>query len=202
MAVYVLVHGGDRDASIWDKVAHLLKKQGHQVFCPSMTSVTQSSLKQNIDEIVELIESNQLEDIILVGHSYGAFVITGVFDTLPNKISFLVFVDSAIPKSGKSLYGLLAEYGFDYKKHGLTPDKACLDELFFDEESFSATPKTYIHCLQSEFLEATKPVYNEMVSSASENNWAYFCLDTTHGCMFTQPNELAVILSGIPVLST
>lgn len=45
MATYVLVHGGDRDGSIWSDVANLLKNQGHQVFCPSMTSIKQTTIQ-------------------------------------------------------------------------------------------------------------------------------------------------------------
>ena len=197
MATYILVHGGDRDGSIWADTAQLLQQQGHSVFCPSMSPVTRSTLQQNINEIVEVIQSSDLKNIILVGHSYGAMVITGVAERLRDLIAFMVFVDSAIPESGKSLYELLAEYGFDYRSFGLTPDPACMEKLFFDTKYFAKMPKAYIHCLSSEFKDAIQPMYKHIVARAKADHWLYFSLDTVHGCMFTQPRELFTILAGV-----
>lgn len=153
MSQYVLIHGGDRDGRIWEAVAASLQQQGHTVFCPSMQSVTTASLHENIKQIVDLIKTEQLQDIILIGHSYGAMVITGVADQLPEQIAHLVFIDSVLPQNGQSLYGLLQEYGLDYKALGLTADRACLEPLSFDKQRLVTKSKTYIHCLQSEFLE-------------------------------------------------
>lgn len=199
MATYVLVHGGDRDGSIWNEVAACLRKEGHQVYCPSMASVKEVYLKHNIKEICDFIRHEQLDQIILVGHSYGAMVITGVADQLQDQIAYLVYVDSAIPENGQSLYGLLEHYGFDYRRLGLTPDPACIEPLHFDERKINQLPKAYIRCLRSEFIDALTPLYEKMVLQASLYHWIYFCLDTEHGCMFTQPHELAVILFGLQV---
>lgn len=200
MTNYVLVHGGDRDGSIWNETANLLQLQGHTVICPSMQSVTTASLQENIEQIIEVIETNKLEQLILVGHSYGGVVITGVADKLSDKITRLVYVDSAILKNGKSLYGTFQDYGFDYKKFGLTPDRACLDPLFFDERKFATQAKCYIRCLRSEFFKLITPMYDELSANAQKDHWIIFCLDAQHGCMFTNPKELAVIFSGLQVL--
>lgn len=105
-----------------------------------------------------------------------------------------------IPKNGKSLFGLLAENGFNYEDFGLTPDKPCIEPLYFNENIIKQKPKAYIHCLQSEFIQVTKPMYQQVVNTAQQDNWIYFNLDTQHACMKTQPKELAVILNGIPAL--
>lgn len=195
MSIYVLVHGGDRDGTIWNPITAYLEERGHTVYAPSMSSVTRASLHQNIDEVLDVFSTNSLQDVILCGHSYGAMVITGVCDKIPNKVEQLVFVDSAIPEDGKSLYGMFSESGFDYKNYGLTADPACLETLHFDEEEFFKKPKAYVHCLQSEFLSITKPIYDRI--KEHHENWLYFCLDTIHGCMFTQPRELVVIFNGL-----
>lgn len=153
MATYVLVHGGDRDGSIWSAVAKSLLDHNHTVFTPSMTPLKQTTLQHNIDEICELIQINNLNHIILVGHSYGAMVITGVLSKLADKISYVVYVDSAVPENGKSLYGLFSENGFNYQDFGLTPDAPCVEPLYFDENKIKEKPKAYVHCLQSEFIE-------------------------------------------------
>jgi pimeloyl-ACP methyl ester carboxylesterase len=200
MANYVLVHGGDRDGSIWQETADLLTAQGHRVFCPSMQSVTTASLQENIQEVIAVIEKNQLTNIILIGHSYGGFVITGVADKVTTKIAKLIYVDSFVPKNGTSLYGMMKEFGFDYQQFGLTPDKACLEELFFDEPTWMALPKAYIRCLQSEFFAPITPVYNNILANIQKEHWLVFALEAKHGCMFTHPKELAVIFAGINIL--
>ncbi len=200
MANYLLVHGGDRDGSVWSKVATILKAQGHNVLCPTMKSVKKAALRDNIDEIINEIHSSNFEDIILVGHSYGAMVITGVVDRVPDRIKTLIYIDSVIPKTGCSLFGMLAEKGINYEDLGLTSDKACLEELEFNQTNVLSKTKIYILCLQSEFFKITKQVYDELVSSKRVDTWFTFCLDTTHACMVAQPEQLAVILFGIQVL--
>ena len=198
MPDYVLVHGGDRDGSIWNAVTILLKQSGHRVFCPSMTSVKKATLQENINEVVHYIESKKLEDIILVGHSYGGFVITGVADQLHDKILALIFVDSLIPKIGKSLHDIAADNGYSYESLGLTLDPAVISKITFDEKKVFSIKKAYIHCLQSEFIVLTKKNYEDL--KKDKNDWLFFCLDTTHSPMLTQPTELSVILLGIQIL--
>lgn len=130
-----------------------------------------------------------------MGHSYGAMVITGVLDKLTDKISYMVYIDSIVPKNGKSLFDILAENRYDYHHFGLTADKPCIELLYFDENKMKDKPKAYIHCLQSEFIKVTKPIYKSVVENAQKNNWIYFDLNTIHACMLSQPNELADILS-------
>jgi pimeloyl-ACP methyl ester carboxylesterase len=197
MAVYVLVHGGDRDGSIWREIAYLLIKQGHRVFCPSMSSVKEASLQQNIEEVSSVIKTHDLKNIILVGHSYGAMVITGVADSLFDRIAYMVYVDSVVPENDKSLYGLLADYGISYKAYNLTPDPACLDEITFDSRKLAKLSKAYVLCLQSEFVQVTRMMYERVMARADTDRWLCFCLDTTHACMLKQPRQLAAILAGL-----
>jgi hypothetical protein len=190
------VHGGDRDGSIWETISRMLCDHGNKVFCPSMQPIKTSTLQHNINEICQLIETEQLDNIFLVGHSYGAMVITGVLEKFSDRIHCMVYVDSVIPKNGKSLFGLLEENNFDYKNFGLTPDAPCIEPLYFDENKLNKKLKAYIHCLQSEFLQIAQPVYNRI---SKNPEWICFSLDTTHSCMLTQPKALAIILAGLQV---
>ena len=162
--------------------------------------IKQTTLQHHIDEICQLILNNHLNEIILVAHSYGAMVITGALDQLYNHISCLVYIDSAIPQNGKSLYGLLQENGFNYQDFGLTLDSPCIEPLYFYEKKFQEKTKAYIRCLQSEFAPAIQTVYWRMTQQAEKYHWLYFSLDTSHDCMLTQPKELAVILSDMSLL--
>lgn len=198
MATYVLVHGGDRDGSVWQEVARLLETQGHRVFRPTMTSVTEATVQVNVDEVVSLLEENNLDQVILIGHSYGGMVITGVTDKVPERIKVLGYVDSFVPTSGKSLFDMAESVGFDYLGYGLTTDPGVMSRLEFDEIVVFNRPKFYLLCLEGEFIEATRKVYAKIQSS--QDDWLTFALDSKHAVMLIKPRELAVIFAGLDVV--
>jgi pimeloyl-ACP methyl ester carboxylesterase len=111
MAAYVLVHGGGHGGWCYQKVAPLLRAAGHDVFTPSMTGVGERShlvgrdvdLDLHIRDITAVLHSEDLRDVILVGHSYGGMVVTGVADRAAERIGRLVYLDAANPVNGQSL---------------------------------------------------------------------------------------------------
>lgn len=100
----MLVHGGNRDGSVWTEVSSLLKNRGHKMLCPTMTSVSQATLETNINEVVQFIQNSNINNFILIGHSYGGVVITGVANILSDNVDALIYVDSIIPRNGQSLF--------------------------------------------------------------------------------------------------
>jgi len=198
MANYVLVHGGHgggNSGSVWDKVVPLLENRGHKVFAPTLSASGTSSLGDHISEVCRLIEDVKLDGVILVGHSYASFVITGVADRIPGKIKHLVYVDSSIPENGKSLFDMIESGGVSYKSFaGLTPDKPFVEPLYFNAAKIKIIPKTYIHCTQSEFLAVCVPFVKYVAEHAAQDNWDYFELKSDHLCMVSHPQELAGIL--------
>ena len=111
MANYVLVHGGWFGAWCWYKVVPLLQAAGHSVYTPTLTGVGEQAalltpeigLDTHIQDVVNLIETKDLQQVILVGHSYSGMVITGVADRVPDRIAHLVFLDAVVPRDGQSL---------------------------------------------------------------------------------------------------
>ncbi len=111
MATYVLVHGGWFGGWCWDKVVPLLQAAGHSVYAPSLTGLGEKAallspeigLDTHIQDVVNLIEANDLQQVILVGHSYSGMVITGVADCVPGRVANLVYLDAVIPSDGQSL---------------------------------------------------------------------------------------------------
>jgi pimeloyl-ACP methyl ester carboxylesterase len=116
MATYVLVHGGAHGGWCYGKVAPLLRQEGHEVLTPTMTGVGERShvLSPDIDldfhirDIVAVLHYEDVRDAILVGHSYGGMVITGVADRAPDRVGRLVFLDAANPENGQSLAEIAA----------------------------------------------------------------------------------------------
>jgi pimeloyl-ACP methyl ester carboxylesterase len=60
-------------------------------------------LSIHIQDIVSVLHYDDVRDAILVGHSYGGMVITGVADRSAERVGKLVYLDAANPKNGESL---------------------------------------------------------------------------------------------------
>jgi pimeloyl-ACP methyl ester carboxylesterase len=111
MATYVLVHGGGHGGWCYQRVAKILRADGHEVHTPTMTGLGERShlLRPDIDldlhirDIASVLHYDDLRDVILVGHSYGGMVITGVADRAAERIGKLVYLDAANPTNGQSL---------------------------------------------------------------------------------------------------
>ena len=200
MTSYLLVHGGNQDGSVWNGVRKYLTKTGNTVINPSMTPINQTTLNHNIEEIAFIIQKSNLQDIILVGHSYGSMVISGIADKCFEKIACLVYIDSAVPKSGDSLYSIFSQNDTNAQDFGLETYKPCTEALTFNETKLASLKKVYIHCLQSQFLRATQSIYKKVIDKAPSDNWIYFDLDTDHNCMISQPKQLSIILGGLPIV--
>ncbi len=115
MANIVLVHGAWHGAWCWRDCARTLRSEGHNVFTPTLSGNGERhhqahhgiTLEDHLRDVIGVFEAEELSDTILVGHSYGGMVITGVADRIPEKIRHLVYVDAFVPENGDSLNGLL-----------------------------------------------------------------------------------------------
>lgn len=194
MANYVLVHGGMVTGAVWDKVVPLLQKAGHKVFIPTLSPPQNSSLNNHILEVCNLIERESLNKVILAGHSAGEIVITGVADRLSGKIERLIYLDTAIPENGQSLYDRIESYGVSIEKYGLERFGPFTEPLYFDALKIKKIPKIYVHCKQSLFIQVGRPAFASVILNAEQDNWDYFILDTEHACMVSQPEETSQIL--------
>jgi pimeloyl-ACP methyl ester carboxylesterase len=111
MATYVLVHGGAHGGWCYGPLARILRSAGHEVHAPTLTGLGDRShllrpgidLDTHIDDVVAVLHYENLREVILVGHSYGGMVITGVADRAPDRVRHLVYLDAATPMDGQSL---------------------------------------------------------------------------------------------------
>jgi pimeloyl-ACP methyl ester carboxylesterase len=111
---FVLVHGAWHGGWCWRRVADRLAAKGHYVVAPTLSGVGERShlppgpidLSTQIDDVVGEIKWKDLDGIVLVGHSYGGMVITGVAEQLRNRISAIVYLDAFLPADGQSLFDI------------------------------------------------------------------------------------------------
>jgi pimeloyl-ACP methyl ester carboxylesterase len=119
MSTYVLVHGAWGGSYGWRKVRTLLQRAGHEVFTPSLTGLGERAhlatpevnLTTHSQDVTNAIWYEDLSDIILVGHSYGGMVVTGVADHMPERIAHLVYLDAFLPADGQSLFDMNSNGG-------------------------------------------------------------------------------------------
>lgn len=110
MATFVIVHGAWSGAHAWRWVRPLLRAAGHEVFTPTLTGLGERShlatpqvdLDTHVTDVAAVLHYEDLSDVVLVGHSYGGIVITGVADRAGERIGHLVYLDADVPLDGES----------------------------------------------------------------------------------------------------
>ncbi len=110
----VLVHGAWHGAWCWSRVLPLLRSAGVDSHAVTLTGVGERAhlmspginLHTHIQDVIGLIDAEELQRVVLVGHSYAGMVITGVADRLqrerPGLLAHLVYLDAALPYPGDS----------------------------------------------------------------------------------------------------
>jgi pimeloyl-ACP methyl ester carboxylesterase len=121
---YVLVHGAWHGGWVWEAVAAGLRDLGNLVFAPSLTGLGDRkhllrpgiNLDTHADDIVNLVELEGLENIVLVGWSYGGMVTSDVLGRIPGNIASMVYLDAYAPERGRSM--------LNYAQRGASVDEA------------------------------------------------------------------------------
>jgi len=117
MATFVLVHGAWHGGWCWQRVAQRLRAAAHDVFTPSLTGLgdrahllrPEINLSTHVTDIANLVDSYDLDDVVLCGHSYGGFVISGVADRMAGRLRALVYLDALVPDSGQCMLDTLPQ---------------------------------------------------------------------------------------------
>lgn len=106
MTSFVLVHGAWHGGWCWAQLADHLRGMGHDVHAPTLTGLGERRHLASPDitpdthvlDVTSLIEMNDLQDIVLVGHSYGGLIVTGVASRMPDRLAALVYLDAVVPQ--------------------------------------------------------------------------------------------------------
>ncbi len=116
---YVIVHGAWGGGWAFREVESLLEAKGHKVYRPTLTgqgervhlATKEVGLDTHINDVVNTILFEELNDIVLVGHSYGGMVVTGVADRVSDRIARLIYLDAMVPYDGESAASMGSEDG-------------------------------------------------------------------------------------------
>jgi pimeloyl-ACP methyl ester carboxylesterase len=110
MTHFVLVHGAWHGAWCWRRVQPALVRLGHVAHAVTLTGVGERAhllskaitLETHIADVAGLIDAEELQDVVLVVHSYAGMIGTAMADRMPRRIKHLVYLDAAIPEPGES----------------------------------------------------------------------------------------------------
>jgi pimeloyl-ACP methyl ester carboxylesterase len=104
------VHGAWHGGWCWRRVADRLAAAGHRALCPTLTGLGERAhllspevdLDTHIQDVIGLLEAEELNDVVLVGHSYAGIVITGVAARAKARLRQLVYLDALLVEDGHS----------------------------------------------------------------------------------------------------
>jgi pimeloyl-ACP methyl ester carboxylesterase len=231
MATFVLVHGAWSGAHGFHLVRPLLHAEGHEVFTPSLTGIgerahlvsPQVNLTTHITDVVNHVLYEDLDDIVLLGFSYGGIVVTGTLAHIAPRVSHLVYLDAFVPGDGDSLLGLMGQTNvapiglgdtwlvppsprqFDDPAEAAFADPrrvphpiACFTEpvrLRQPLEEFPFT-RTYIRATADAPDAPSTHVFAAAATRARNSTaWQYHEIATNHMIPNNRPKELADLLS-------
>lgn len=223
---FVLIHGAWHGGWCWKKLTPLLRARGHEVATPTLTGLGERAhlltadvdLDTHIKDVTSVLEYEDLESVVLVGHSYGGMVIAGAADKAGPRIAQLVYLDAFLPENGKSLRdyagqlpptsadgwrvpppGGPAGWGVTDPRDtawmndrlGPQPLKTFTQPVQLSAGTLPATKQAFIQC-------SAAPFFAEAGERAKRQGFRYRALlSAGHDAMISQPRQLASLLLGL-----
>ena len=217
----VTIHGGFDGGWAWEGVAARLRSFGHSVRTPTLTGSGERAhlaspgigLDTFVNDITNVIRFDDLNDVVLVAHSAGGIVASGVVQRIPERIRHVIFLDALVPVDGESAFDLLGEQlaaaleraaadtGCEWKLPHNPPDadrrtdvllRPLKDRIQIENNSF---PSSYIaftdRPASDPFAPVLKRIAQRMQSSVSCH---YREADLPHFPMLDQPDVVAGLI--------
>jgi pimeloyl-ACP methyl ester carboxylesterase len=108
---FVLVHGAWYGGWAWKPVVLLLQAAGYEVYAPTLSGCGDRSrqispeidLTTHVEDVLDVLFYQDLNDVVLVGHSYGGMVISGVLERARERITHAIWLDAFVPDNGDSI---------------------------------------------------------------------------------------------------
>lgn len=218
---FVLVHGAWHGAWCWRPVEQMLEAAGARVVTPTLTGLgdrahllaPSTGLDTHVQDVIATFETEELQDVVLVGHSYAGLVVTTVAATIPERIKRLVIVDGFLPEAGEVGIELLPERAAGHyldsarENDGLVIDPRPLENLgvtdqkIIEELGPRLTPhpaKTYLDAVEKGLSDVPftgdyllcsgwPTPFARFAERADTAGWRVVELDADHEVMVTNP---------------
>lgn len=233
MATFLVAHGAWSAGWAWKKLRPLMRARGHEIFTPTYTGMGERAhlahkdidLETHLADTLGVLEAEDLRDLILVGHSYGGMVATGVADRAVGRIAQLVYLDAFAPRDGQSLLDLQTEENRQRVRDGASqegdgwrippsvppPDTSAEDLAWISAHRMPQPLKTFEQKLRLTgaverlprsyiYCKISRPgdVFRQFRDRASsEKGWQCIDIDSSHSPNITAPEALTQILDGI-----
>lgn len=223
MATFVLVHGGWDGGWAWQAIAKAIRAAGHEVFTPTLTgsgerahlATPEVGLLTHIQDVLNLLYYENLDQVILVGTSYGGMVITGVAEQAPERLDQVVYLDAFVPQSGESLNDMIGPdltamfeqvaqtYGDGWRVPHHPPNADRRTDFLLNNARQGLTlgnpqtarlPHTYVQFTNKSPDDFLTPLMARMAARARAQGWAYQELPLPHFPMLDQPREVTQLL--------
>lgn len=228
---FVLVHGACHGGWCWVRVARLLRAAGHEVFTPTLTGLGERAHLLTADvgpatmvqDVVAVLETEELRDVVLVGHSFGALVALGVADRVPHRLRRLVLLDGVVVEPGEPGFAGLppataesrtaaaqaTESGLAYPPPSATvfglsdpDDAAWVDRRLTPQPLRSYSEPFGLRAplgngLPVRYVCCTDPPYSAVHSAHAivrREGWEWRELATGHDAMITAPDATVTVL--------
>ena len=235
MGSFVLVHGAWGGAHGFRHVRRLLQAAGHEVTTPSLTGIGERvhlahplvNLSTHVRDVVNHVLYEDLNDIVLLGFSYGGCVVTGALEHIAARVRHLVFLDAFVPANGDSVGSLTRGAAVRRPKLALGDDwlltsperdyddqaeaqwmaarrtghpKGCFGEPVFLAQPLEDFPftRTYIKATAAPANDPVDAAFRQAARHAQASPaWQYFEIATNHMVASNRPQELAALLQQV-----
>jgi pimeloyl-ACP methyl ester carboxylesterase len=231
MATILLAHGAWSAAWAWKKMRPLMVASGHVFLTPTYTGLgvhadlasPSVDLDTHIEDLLRVLHYEDVHDVVLLGHSYGGMVATGVADRAAARIAHVIYLDAFVPKHGMSLFDLVpAEQREKQRLSAVngdgwrvapnpSPDDTspedlawitgrrvpqplkCFDQPLTLTDGDLTLPRSFIRAMRN-----TNGPFGKFADRArSEPGWGYYELDASHSPNITAPEALMALLNVI-----
>jgi pimeloyl-ACP methyl ester carboxylesterase len=233
VATFLVAHGAWSAGWAWKKMHPLLRARGHRLVTPTYTGLGERAhlahpainLDTHIDDLLGVLHVEDLEDVVLVGHSYGGMVATGVADRAPERLAQLVYLDAFVPRNGQALFDLVSAEargamrkaagesgeGWRIPPNPLPPDTDLIDVSWILPRRVMQPLETFAQpisltgageLLPRTYVYCTRPapgdVFRQFAERArSEPRWRSLEIDASHSPHVTAPEALADLFCGL-----
>jgi pimeloyl-ACP methyl ester carboxylesterase len=220
---FVIVHGAWGGGWAFKEVERLLRADGHIVYRPTLTGQGEKvhlanpdiNLTTHVMDITNVILFEDLHDVILVGHSYGGMVISGVMEKVPDRIKHVIYLDALVPNDGESLNSAFGRdntlgeqvNGFIVPKwvkpgqalpHDVPhPAKTLSEPLAINNPAAKKLPTTYILTVDAGKTPEQDDFFR-FYQRAKERGWTTLIMSGDHNVQWSHPKELVELLEKAP----